>query len=89
LGDQVVSNRQDLAETVCEYGGVLHTDLSPESASGILSFSWPERDPQQARKHFMDHGIVLSCRNGRLRASTHGYNNEEDLERFELALKSF
>ena len=88
LADRVINNRRELAEVVKKHGGVLHSDLSDEHASGILSFSWPNRDPQEFRKHCLEHGIVLSCRNSRLRASIHGYNDQSDLERFEVALNS-
>jgi cysteine desulfurase/selenocysteine lyase len=88
LAERVISNRHQLAEVVKKHGGVLHTDMNDDHASGILSFSCPGQDPQAFRKHCLEHGIVLSCRNGRLRASIHGYNDESDLERFETALRS-
>ena len=88
LADRVINNRHALTEVVKKHGGILHSDTRDEHASGILSFSWPSRDPQKLRKHCLDHGIVLSCRNGRLRASIHGYNDESDLERLDVALTS-
>lgn len=72
-----------------ESGAILTRPNAAEYQSGIISFSWREHEPNKVRQHCIDKGVVLSCRLGRLRIATHGYNNYEDIERLILALQSF
>lgn len=55
--------------------------------SGIVSFEFPGADPDSVRKQLMDAGIVTSVRQGKLRISTHAYNNEDDFGRLIDTLK--
>ena len=50
--------------------------------SGIVSFRKEGLDPQALRNKLFQEGIVLSVREGFLRASPHFYNTEEEIERF-------
>ena len=45
-----------------------------------------ERDPGQLALHLKERGVIVSARHGRLRVSTHFYNNEQDLDRLAAAL---
>ncbi len=54
--------------------------------SGILGVDWPGAEPVAARKHCLANDVILSVRGGRLRVSTHAYNDTADIERLVAAL---
>lgn len=66
-----------------------------ENRSGILGVRWPEAESGgeqvylRARKFLMNRGILVSVRGGRLRVSTHAYNNRDDHLQFVQALDDF
>ncbi len=86
LADRVLTATDDLVERIRAAGASVHSDRRPEHASGIVSFSFADRDPVALRKRLLERGVVTSCRAGRLRAAVHGYNDASDAERFETAL---
>lgn len=71
-----------------ECGADLVRPLEPARQSGIISFSWPDHDPQKIRQRCLEADVVLSCRLGRLRIATHGYNTPEDIDRLVAVLES-
>ena len=60
-----------------------------EHRSGILGVRCSNTDPAVLRKVCLSRGIVASVRAGRLRVSTHAYNNSDDVSRLVTALKDF
>lgn len=86
ISERIIEVTEAACQRLVKIGATLHTDRSEGHQSGIVSFSFPNRDPQALRQHCLDRGIVLSCRAGRLRLSAHAYNNEEDLTRLVEAL---
>ena len=89
LGRRIVEVTEQACRGLREIGAVLHSDRSPEHASGIVAFEFPGRDPLAMKKHCLQRNVVLSCRAGRLRISPHAYNNEQDIQRLVEALKEF
>ena len=95
----VLSGTEQLAERLQQQDFRVHLPADPRRRSGILCISWPssagtssdfpESVALAARKHCITAGVVLSVRGGRLRASTHAYNNVDDIERLVDALVHF
>ena len=87
----ILRNVQELEERLKAIGCRVHVPEHHENRSGILTVSWDDptgnRDPMAVRKFCLSQGIVTSVRGGRLRLSTHAYNNSHDIERLVLALK--
>ncbi|MFK8113543.1 MAG: aminotransferase class V-fold PLP-dependent enzyme [Rubripirellula sp.] len=86
-GDQAIEHRvlkltQLLNERLQAVGAVTRLPSAPEHQSGILTFEVPGIEPNQIRSRGLEKGVVVSCRDGGVRASLHAYNNEEDIDRF-------
>jgi selenocysteine lyase/cysteine desulfurase len=60
-----------------------------DTGSQIVIAEFPGMDASATARLLREQNVVIAARHGRLRISPHFYNNEEDLERLESALKKF
>jgi cysteine desulfurase / selenocysteine lyase len=93
LGPEAVSRRVlDRAAAVRELaasaGWTVHGSRHGRDQAGIVALERPGVDPHEAAHVLRRQGIVVSCRRGRLRASPHLYNDDEDLQRLFQALSA-
>jgi len=86
--DSVLEIARYAAERLRESGAEFVRPSDARHQSGILSFSWRGQEPQAIRARCMENGVILSCRLGKLRIATHGYNNCEDIDRLIRTLES-
>ena len=93
FSDAILRNVEECEERLTAIGCRVHLPERRENRSGIVTISWDNptanRDPMAARKFCLTQGIVTSVRGGRLRVSTHAYNNSDDIQRLARALKQF
>jgi selenocysteine lyase/cysteine desulfurase len=57
------------------------TPPDPADRAGIVVFSHPAFDSREVMHKLRHLGIMISARNGTLRASPHFYNSEEEIDR--------
>ncbi|MCA9133038.1 MAG: aminotransferase class V-fold PLP-dependent enzyme, partial [Planctomycetales bacterium] len=95
LAAAVLDNVQQLQQRLQQAEFQVHLPPQVEHRSGILGISWEaSQAPTEsvyaaARQHCLRRGVVLSVRGGYLRASTHAYNNAQDMQRLVDALLEF
>ncbi|MCA9191828.1 MAG: aminotransferase class V-fold PLP-dependent enzyme [Planctomycetales bacterium] len=92
IGDCILENVAEIAERLRGVGFEVSLPVESKHRSGIVGVShsrWQgnlDANSMSARKHCLQHGIVCSVRSGKLRVSTHAYNNCDDIERLVSAL---
>ncbi len=75
-----------LIDKLQEKGYRVVSSLHPEERSGIVVFTHPKHESDALLQRLSKARIVVSLREGAIRASAHLYNNEEDIERLVEAL---
>jgi len=70
-----------LIDKLQEKGYRVVSSLQPKERSGIVAFTHPSHGSKDVLQWLSDARIVVSPRAGAIRASTHLYKNEEDIER--------
>lgn len=81
VADRILQVGDDLCERLRSAGAEIASRREGDHRSGIVAFSWPNRDPQAIKKRCLERGVVLNCRAGRVRVSPHAYNDEQDLDK--------
>jgi cysteine desulfurase/selenocysteine lyase len=75
-----------LIEKLQQKGYRVISSVLPRERSGIVSFVHQRHDPQELLRQLSEAKVIVSLRDGAIRASAHLYNNEEDVERLVEAL---
>ncbi len=81
IGNRVIELIGTLDSMLRDKGAITRLPASPQNRSGILTFEVPGVDPIELRKRALQKKVVVSCRDGGVRASVHAYNDAEDLAR--------
>ncbi|MBX3423844.1 MAG: aminotransferase class V-fold PLP-dependent enzyme [Pirellulaceae bacterium] len=95
VAQAILENVDQLVEALRSDDFQVEVPESQQHRSGILGVRWLEAERigeahyLRARKYLLTRGIATSVRGGRLRLSTHAYNNSEDCQRLVEALADF
>lgn len=95
LSEAVLNNVASIEDAMLRNNFMVFLPREQQHRSGIVGIGWAEAESGgeslylDARKHCISRGVVLSVRGGRLRVSTHAYNNSEDIQRLTDALIEF
>ena len=88
--DAIWNNIQSVTDYLiarCEESGIqVYSSMVPSHRSGIVSIGWPKMDAIEIFKRLSEAQIAVSLRAGAIRASPHGYNTNEDIDRLIGAL---
>jgi selenocysteine lyase/cysteine desulfurase len=91
LGPEAVSRRileraQAVRELARSAGWVVSGSPRPEDQSAIVALECEGVDPDAVAKLLRNEGVIVSCRRGKLRISSHLYNDDSDLGRLQDGL---
>jgi len=88
IAQRVVDLVERLDQSLRREGAHTRLPRSPSNRSGILTFEVPGVEPSEIRKRALEEKVVVSCRDGGVRASVHAYNDAEDLRRLVDVVRS-
>lgn len=94
VGLPVVTERvrrvtDELVARLAEAGAGVYSLRGEPEWSGIVSFEWPRAEPRRVKQYCLERNVVISFRDGRLRASPHFYNDSSDIDALLDALQAF
>lgn len=87
ISARVLGLTEHLAEGLKRQNAEVVSSRRPGEASGIVAFKVPGKDQKELNHRLIEQKIVLALREGRLRASPHFYNSEEQIDALLNALK--
>jgi selenocysteine lyase/cysteine desulfurase len=87
IRDRVREITDYLVQRLPEVGARVYGLRGADEWSGIVSFELPGQDPKAVKQRCLERKVVISYRDGRLRASPHFYNNREDIDALIDALR--
>ena len=88
IGQRVLQLAGRLEAMLSDCGATTRLAREPDRRSGIVTFDLPATDPAEVRRVCLERNVVVSVRDGGVRASIHAYNNEEDLSRLVDAVRA-
>ncbi|HHT9119846.1 MAG TPA: aminotransferase class V-fold PLP-dependent enzyme [Candidatus Hypogeohydataceae bacterium YC41] len=81
IEDRILDLTNHLCKGLTEKGYIIYSSRREGETSGIVSFYSDKHDNSQIWKGLRERGIILSLRDGRLRAAPHFYNTHEEVDR--------
>jgi cysteine desulfurase/selenocysteine lyase len=85
---RIIERAEAIRELAASAGWTIYGSSREADRSSIVVLERPGVDPAAAARELREaHGIITSCRRGRLRISPHVYNNDQDLERLRAGLE--
>lgn len=88
IGERVVDLASRLSDQLQAAGAESRFPTAEDHQSGIVTFNVPGVEPAEVRRRGLEQHVVLSCRDGGVRAAIHAYNNDDDLDRLISLVKS-
>ena len=88
IQNRVLELVEKLDESLRDAGANPRTPTSRENRSGIVTFDVPSVEPNVIRARGLEQKVVVSCRDGGVRASVHAYNNQDDIDRLVSLVRS-
>ena len=93
FGEDAISERicnlaASLDEQLLAAGAITRTPQQTKHQSGIVTFAVPGLEPAKIRKEALRQKVVVSCRDGGVRAAVHAYNDEDDIRRLLEVVRS-
>jgi len=86
VGEWVLNISRTLADALMDKGYRVASSTRPGEMSGIISVEVPSGDAASTCAALSEHKIKCAVRDGRLRISSHLFNNRDDIERLIEAL---
>lgn len=77
---RVLAVTDELAQRLTAAGAMVYSPREPGEWSGIVSFVWPQGESRRLKLGCLKRQVMISYRDGRLRASPHFYNDSSDVD---------